>query len=600
MQISEEQALAEHFPLRDTHHAHDFTGEREELQRVLRHPEISRSASLVRFLSFICERYFEDKTTEIREHSIAVIALGRKESTFDSQIDPIVRVTARALRKRLHDYYENEGKHDPIEIVIPLGRYIPQFLPRDLKASIATESPALDSLETAAVINDRRPEEAVVGLSDTVAISGELLASGTHEQTKSKRLWPWIVVSIAIAIPIIFYAGMVIGRRSQEKTNAQLESLKWGAPVWSDEFNGPAQQTPDPTKWTFDVGNQNSWGNHELETYCPAGPAVYKGCDPRHPNAFQDGEGHLVLRAQKDADGNWTSARITTRGLQNFQYGRIESRMKLPVGTGLWPAFWMLGANFDTAGWPAAGAVDIVENVGASVPNGLGPSVIRASLHAPGDTVGNSLRRDFRLPKGGRIDDGAFHTYGMIWSPGMIQFYVDDPANVFFIQNVSSVPEDRQWVFDHPFYLVMNLAVGGDWSGDPDNTTPTPSDIVVDYVRVYKIPSGAPNIEWNPMPVKSGSIASNKVTLHGEKGTGRVYLSCATEPASSICALESSTVDFTNSDVQQDTLTLSPDAIVHGAKVVAPPGTYKLTIIATTLNGDRSELSEPFEVTDSR
>lgn len=596
MQLSEEQTTVDNHSLPGVHSDHDLSEERAELQRVLRHPEISRSASLVRFLSFICDRYFEDRTQDIREHSIAVSALGRKESSFDSQIDPIVRVTARSLRKRLHEYYETEGKHDPLEIVIPLGRYIPQFHRRDAHVPEAPPLPQTDFVESVRLSADAKaePETPVLPLVDARPEVKPVVA--TAKAGKSRRWLPWIVAGVAASVGIAFWAGLTTGRSLQKSANSQLESQKWGAPVWSDEFNGAAMQTPDPSKWTFDVGNQNSWGNHELETYCPVGAAVVKGCDPRHPNAFQDGQGHLLLRAQKDADGNWTSARITTRSLQTFQYGRIEARMKLPVGTGLWPAFWMLGANFDSVGWPAAGAVDIVENVGASVPNGLGPNAIRASLHVPGDTVGNSLRRDYRLPDRGRIDDGSFHTYGMIWSPGMIQFYVDDPNNVFFIQNVSNVPEDRVWVFDHPFYLVLNLAVGGDWSGDPDNTTPTPSDIVVDYVRVYKIPSGAPTIEWTPISVVSGSIASNKITLHGEKGTGRVYLSCATEPASAICALESSTVDFNDHDIQQDTITLSPDAIVHDAKVVAPPGTYKLTITATTLNGDRSQLTESFEV----
>lgn len=132
-----------------------------------------------------------------------------------------------------------------------------------------------------------------------------------------------------------------------------------GQPAWSDEFNGPAQSIPDPSKWTYGVGRQNSWGNHELEIDCLPGPVVAKGCDHLHSNFFEDGSGHLVIRAQRVAEGNWTSARITIRGVRSFQYGRTEARMKMPVGAGLWPAFWMLGANFDLAGSPAAGAVDI-------------------------------------------------------------------------------------------------------------------------------------------------------------------------------------------------------------------------------------------------
>lgn len=149
-----------------------------------------------------------------------------------------------------------------------------------------------------------------------------------------------------------------------------------------------------------------------------------------------------MLRAERSANGSWTSARITTRGLKTFQYGRIEARMKLPVGTGLWPSFWMLGADFGTAGWPASGSVTIVENVSLTPrSNGLGPTMIRSTLHGARYFGGNGLWRDFKFPNNLRVDDGSFHTYGIIWSPGMIQFYVDDPANIFFVQDASDLPK---------------------------------------------------------------------------------------------------------------------------------------------------------------
>lgn len=349
------------------------------------------------------------------------------------------------------------------------------------------------------------------------------------------------------------------------------------------------------------MGRQNSWGNHELETYCSPGPVVSKGCDPLHPNVFEDGSGHLVIRAQRDAEGNWTSARITTRGLKSFQYGRIEARMKMPVGTGLWPAFWMLGTNFDSAGWPAAGAVDIAENVAlTSRSNGLGPTMIRSSLHGLGYAGGNSLRRDYTLPNGERVDDGSFHTYGIIWSPAMMQFYVDDPSNIFFVQNASNLPDQAEWAFDHPFYLVMDLAVGGDWSGDPDSSTPNSAQILVDYVRAYNLPSAAPTIEWHPVEVKSGSMVSSPVTLHGQRGTGRVYLSCSTVPATDACVLDTSTVDFSDTDTQQDTVTVSTNQLAGGKNIIAPPGAYTLVLTATTISGAQSQLIEPFEVTNAK
>jgi beta-glucanase (GH16 family) len=601
-----------------------YSEERAELARVLRHPEISRSISLVRFLTFICRKYFEQRSDEIREHSIAVHALGRKESTFDSQVDPIVRVTARALRKRLREYYDHEGKNDPLEIVIPLGRYIPQFVRHSRPAADSTGITPAEFAGFLPSLTQDVSQSSLNSVSTSIAESGddaagpaaasgdteELTAAPMHGAAKvhadlsmhaaagwSLRNKVLCAVALLLAFLGIFYAGIVLGRRTHSTSGGANEALKWGEPVWSDEFNGKAMDAPDSGKWAFDVGSQNSWGNHELETYCAPGPVVTKGCNPLHPNAFLDGSGHLVVRAQRDSDGNWTSARITTRGIRTFQYGRIEARMKLPVGIGLWPAFWMLGADFDHAGWPAAGAVDIMENVDTSSrSNGLGPDMIRASLHGPGYAGGNSRRHDYRLPNSARVDDSSFHTYGILWSPGMMQFYVDDPSNIFFVEDASSLPEGGQWVFDKPFYLVMNLAVGGDWSGDPDSTTPGKNDLLIDYVRVYRIPNIAPTISWPPVRVVSGAGASIPVTLHAVEGTGRVFLSCSTEPASAVCSLESSTVDFSKSDEQEDTLTILTEAMVDGRRAVAPPGSYRVTISAITMSGDRAQSTEPFDV----
>ena len=587
----------------------DFAEERAELERVLAHPELSRSVSLVRFLSFICDMYFQGRTGEIREHLIAVAALGRKESTFDSQIDPIVRVTARALRKNLRDYYDRDGDNDPLEIVIPLGRYIPQFVPRAERAKFRPEVD-LEAGDSAADGSVSGPVSVETSLTRELVefrepspgpgLPAAEAVVATDAVFRSARMW-WLLAA-AIFVPLVFLSGVLLGRRSSvARAPVTASSAEWGAPVWSDEFDGASMQLPDPAKWTFDVGSTNNWGNHEQETYCSPGPAITKGCDPLHPNAFLDGSGHLVLRAQRDADGNWTSARITTRGLKDFQYGRIEARMKMPVGTGLWPAFWMLGSDVKAVGWPASGTVDIAENVGLTPrSNGLGPEEIRSSLHGPGYSGADSLHRDFRLPNGARIDDGVFHTYGIIWSPGMIQFYVDDPANIFFVQNVSNLPDGGVWVFDHPFYLVMNLAVGGDWAGDPDNTTPSPSQVVVDYVRVYKLTTAAPSLDWTAVPLKVGTVASSPLILHGQKGTGRVYVSCSTEPATTGCVLDASTVDFSSADTQSDMVTLSTDTLSHEGTATAKPGMYKLTLTATTISGDRSQVTVPFEVTAAR
>jgi beta-glucanase (GH16 family) len=579
----------------------DFDEEREELERVINCAAISRSASLVRFLSFICNKYFEGKAGEIREYMIAVEALGRKESNFDSQSDPIVRVTARALRKRLGEYYENEGRGNRLQIVLPLGHYIPQFI-RRTDSSTGSDVPAHSALVGQLQAEVEKPEDNVISAPSGAEIFGN------QEQvapvlTPARFNWKkvWIPAAIALSMSAVFLVGFLLGRRTDEHSGLVAESFKWGDPVWSDEFIGAAKQLPDPSKWTFDTGNQDGWGNQELEVYCSPNSGFTKECDPRSPNAFLDGSGHLVLRAERNADGVWTSARITTRGLKNFQYGRIEARMKLPVGAGLWPAFWMLGANFDAVGWPAAGSVDVVEDVSLSPgANGREPSMIRSTLHGPNYFKGNGLWHDLILPNGGRVDEDSFHTYGVIWSPGMIQFYVDDPANIFFVEDASEVPNGGEWVFDRPFYLFMNLAVGGYWPGNPDATTPNPADVLVDYVRVYKVPAvPAPSIQWRPVQAKAGSAVASTISLRSHGGSGRVYLACSTEPATARCTLASSVVDFTNAISQEDTLTISTDVFTDRGRLVAPPGSYKLTITATSISGDRSQVTVPFEIKNS-
>jgi beta-glucanase (GH16 family) len=320
-------------------------------------------------------------------------------------------------------------------------------------------------------------------------------------------------------------------------------------------------------------------------------------CDLRHPNAFLDGNGHLVLRAERTSDGSWTSARMTTLGHKEFQYGRIEVRMKMPVGIGLWPTFWMIGSNFRSSGWPDSGSATIAENVSINgLNNGLGPFVFRSTLHGPGYYGGNALWSDFKLPNSSRVDDG-FHTYGMIWSPGMIQFYFEDPSNVFFVRNSSDLPLGGRWVFDHPFDMVLNLTVGGDWAGNPEAATPNPSDLVVDYVRVYTNPTVLPpDIKWQPVQVISGSSEASIVTLRAKTFSGRVHVSCSVEPTTASCALAPSAVDFSSTLSQEGSLTISTGFFTDSGRVQSPPGKYKMTITATTISGDHSEVTIPFEV----
>lgn len=575
----------------------DFLEEKQELEWVLSHPEIRRSASLVRFLSFVCNKHFDGKSQEIREYTIAVEALGRKQSNFDSHADPIVRVTARTLRKRLQTLYKSDGRDHRLQIVLPLGHYVPEFV----RCSDSDAGPAIPA-EAASTgqIHPEGPES-----RDSVVIAAAHEDAGSAKRNKLKNLLAFGAkhrmvgkfAAITLAVAAIFFAGFLIGRRENHPSLPSVDSFKWGEPVWSDEFDGAAQQLPDSLKWTYDMENQ-AGGSGVRVAYCSAEGGRSKECDPHHLNAFQDGSGHLVLRAAKNANGVWDLVRITTKGLKSFQYGRIEARMRMPVGKGLWPSFIMVGADKDTVGWPASGSVDIVENVSLTPDaNGLGPTMIRSTLHGPRYFGSNGLWHDFKLPNGARVDDGSFHTYGIIWSPGLIQFYVDDPANIYFVHDASDLPEGGAWVFDHPFYLMMSLAVGGDWAGDPDASTPTPADVLVDYVRVYKIPTvPAPSIEWQPVKVKAGSSAASAILLHASSYAGRVHLACSTVPATATCALATPVVNFSNTLSQEDTLTISTDSFTEKGRMVASPGHYKVTITATTMSGDRSQLTMPFEV----
>jgi len=234
--------------------------------------------------------------------------------------------------------------------------------------------------------------------------------------------------------------------------------------VWSDEFNGE-HSVPDLANWKFEVGG-GGWGNHELETYCAPGSGVITG-------------GYLHVVARRNAAGKWTSARMTSKGLKSFQYGRIEARIQIPAGPGVWPAFWMLGDDVGQRPWPACGELDIMENVGKE------PGKIHGSVHGTGFT-GTPLTTVATLQGDAEFAAG-FHTYGMIWSPGRVQYYVDDPARPYATYTRADLPPGAVWPFDDGrYFFVLNLAMGGDWPGPPAATTPATVEMLVDYVRVYQ------------------------------------------------------------------------------------------------------------------
>jgi beta-glucanase (GH16 family) len=248
-----------------------------------------------------------------------------------------------------------------------------------------------------------------------------------------------------------------------------------GKLVWSDEFDHRGM--PNPANWVFESG-KGKWGNHEPETYCAWG-SQEGPCDPSKPNAFVGGDGYLHIVARKVGDGVYTSARMKTEGLQSFQYGRIEARIKIPHGQGMWPAFWMLGDDITAKRWPACGEIDIMENIGKK------PDTIQGSIHGTG-FIGSPITAPYMLPDHAAFADG-FHTYGILWSPGKMQFYVDDPTHPYETRTRADLPPGAVWPFDDgKYFIILNLAVGGDWPGNPDATTEFPQEMLVDWVRVYR------------------------------------------------------------------------------------------------------------------
>ena len=263
---------------------------------------------------------------------------------------------------------------------------------------------------------------------------------------------------------------------------------------WADEFDGAAGNVPDQAKWNYDVGG-NGWGNNELETYTR-----------RIDNAYLDGDGHLNIKVIKETlrgpdviERNYTSARLLTKGRFTQRYGRIEARIKIPFGQGIWPAFWMLGADIDGVGWPACGEIDIMEIVGRE------PSVNHGSLHGPGYSGGSPITGTYTLPAGQKFADD-FHTFAIEWEPTAVRFYVD--GNLYQTKQPADA-SGKRWVFDHPFFVILNVAVGGNFPGNPDNTTTFPQTMIVDYVRVYSDDRFAPKIN-NVEGAKKNIIVSGE------------------------------------------------------------------------------------------
>ena len=247
--------------------------------------------------------------------------------------------------------------------------------------------------------------------------------------------------------------------------------------IFEDEFKGEAGSPPSADNWTFETGTgANGWGNNELQYYTD-----------RPDNAQLNGDGFLIITARREEleESDWTSARIITKDKFEFTYGRVEANIKLPLGKGLWPAFWMLGGNIDELSWPTCGEIDVMENFAYSADE------VSGTIHGPGYSGGGAFGGEYTFPEGEDIT--GFHTYRIDWDPEHIAWYVD--GNLYHTAHPGDVT--GTWVMDHPFFLLLNLAVGGNPVENPDESTPDANEMVVNWVRVYerRAPIPDPDLE---------------------------------------------------------------------------------------------------------
>ena len=271
-----------------------------------------------------------------------------------------------------------------------------------------------------------------------------------------------------IMVHAAIYSLLLFTLSGCETENVQtLPQRNWQL-VWSDDFNGAADVSPDAAKWKFDIGvgpNNDGWGNSELQYYTD-----------RTSNVSMDGNGSLAITARRESysGSGFTSARIKTIGLFDQAYGRFEARIKSPWGPGIWPAFWLLGSNVETIGWPQCGEIDIMEIRGQK------PNMMNGTVHGPGYSGGASITKTFAL-ENGRFDVD-FHVFAVEWGNDYIDFFVDNSL----YQRITPGNITGDWVFDHPFHIILNVAVGGNYLGFPTSQTPFPQTMYVDYVKVYR------------------------------------------------------------------------------------------------------------------
>jgi beta-glucanase (GH16 family) len=284
-------------------------------------------------------------------------------------------------------------------------------------------------------------------------------------------------VAIQLRTALALILGASLACRNDKPSTVSTASTSGWILVWSDEFNGTAGARIDSTKWRYETADGCKegicgWGNNEKEYYTDASE-----------NIALNGHGQLMIVARRAPAGltchygpcQYTSAKVTTRGKLLAAPGRVEARIRLPAGQGLWPAFWMLGHNSPATAWPECGEIDVMENKGSQ------PTRTSSAVHGPGYSGDTPFAHTHRLTRGTLSDD--FHTFAVEWDSLHVRFFVDDTAHYGITRD--AVEHFGKSVLDQPFFLILNLAVGGHFDGDPRSGAIFPATMMVDYVRVY-------------------------------------------------------------------------------------------------------------------
>ena len=342
-------------------------------------------------------------------------------------------------------------------------------------------SPAAPTISTTAAQNGA----VIVSLAS--ATSGAVIfytLDGSTPTPSSQQYQAPFLVASNLTINAIAIAGssslLTVSTVTSQTFTLNIPS---GTLVWSDEFTNStgAIAQPNPEVWTYDTGN-SGFGNGELENYCAWGSST-SPCSTANPSEYVGTDGYLHIEAQQPSAGVYTSARLKTQGLFSFQYGRFEVRAQVPEAQGFWPAAWLMGNNIANVNWPACGEQDVLERVNAAAT----PDWNLGSIHGTGFTGGTGLGTFYDFPSGQTA--AQWHSYGMIWSKGSVAYYVDDPTQPYVTYTNASLGglSGAVWPFDagQSNFILLNLAIGGDYPGPPDSSTPFPSEMLVDYVRIY-------------------------------------------------------------------------------------------------------------------